>query len=99
MFGYLTTQIGGFLFCSFLLYIHIMNVMTFQVQNDLAKHKTDTVRFVAAKLYESGKLSFGQAAEMAGLGKADNAEILSHYGVSFINYSLEDILQDVARIS
>ncbi len=76
-----------------------MRIITLQVPNNLAEHQTDTVRFIAAKLYESGKLSLGQAAEMAGLGKADFAEILSDYGVSYINYSLEDILQDVARIS
>ena len=76
-----------------------MSTITLQVPNEVVEHKNDTVRFIAAKLYESGKLSLGQAAEMAGVRKAAFAEILSDYGVSYINYSIEDILQDVARIS
>jgi len=76
-----------------------MSTITLRVPNELVEHKNDTVRFIAAKLYESGKLSLGQAAETAGLRKAAFAEILSDYGVSYINYSIEDILQDVARIS
>jgi predicted HTH domain antitoxin len=53
--------------------------------------------FLAAKLYESGKLSLGQAAEMAELSKTTFAEILADYDVSLINYPSEDIAMDAAR--
>jgi predicted HTH domain antitoxin len=58
----------------------------------------DTVRFLAAKLYESGRLSLGQAAELAGLSKPTFAEILADYGVSIINYSIEDVITDAAKL-
>jgi predicted HTH domain antitoxin len=56
----------------------------------------DTVRFLAAKLYESGRLSLGQAAGLVGLSKPAFAEILADYGVSIINYSIEDVINDAA---
>jgi predicted HTH domain antitoxin len=76
-----------------------MTTLTLNVPDFLEENHGDTVRFLAAKLYESGKLSLGQAAEMASLTKTDFADILSNYGVNYINYSFEDVMADVARIS
>ncbi|MDR3695221.1 UPF0175 family protein [Mucilaginibacter sp.] len=76
-----------------------MTTIQLQVPDFLEENHDDTVRFLAAKLYESGKLSLGQAAEMTGLGKTAFAEILGQYGVSYINYSFEDVMADVKRIS
>ena len=76
-----------------------MTTITLQVPDFLEENHNDTVRFLAAKLYESGKLSLGQAAEMAGLTKPEFADILAEYGVNYINYSFEDVMADVARIS
>lgn len=53
--------------------------------------------FLAAKLYESGKLSLGQAADLAGLSKTTFAEILADYDVSLVNHLPEDIARDAAR--
>ena len=77
----------------------MMAALTLKVPDFLEENHQDTVNFIAAKLYEAGKLSLGQAAEMVGLDKKVFAESLSKYGVSFINYTAEDILNDVARIS
>jgi predicted HTH domain antitoxin len=57
----------------------------------------DAVLFIAAKSYESGKFSLGQAAEMAGLSKRVFAELLGDYGVSILNYSLEDLNDELSR--
>ena len=76
-----------------------MTTITLQVPDFLEENHSDTVRFLAAKLYESGKLSLGQAAEMAGLPKQAFADILADYDVNYINYSFEDVMADVARIS
>lgn len=76
-----------------------MTTLTLNVPDFLEENHSDTVRFLAAKLYESGKLSLGQAAEMAGLTKPEFAQILYDYGVSYINYSFEDVMADVAIIS
>ena len=76
-----------------------MTTITLQVPDFLEENHNDTVRFLAAKLYESGKLSLGQAAEMVGLTKQAFADILVDYDVNYINYSFDDVMADVARIS
>jgi len=58
----------------------------------------ETSRFLAAKLYEAGKLTLGEAAELAGLSKVAFAEILCDYNVSLINYPASEIQRDASRI-
>ena len=74
-----------------------MKHMTLTVPDNLNLNENDTKRFLAAKMYESGKLSLGQAAELAGLSKVAFSEILSDYNVSLINYSPSDIIRDAAQ--
>lgn len=76
-----------------------MTTITLEVPDSLAEYQNDTIRFIAAKLYESGKLSLGQAANMARLTKRTFADLLSDYGVSFINYSSSDLKDELDRIS
>ena len=54
-------------------------------------------RFLAAKLYESGKLTLAQAAQMVGMRTVEFADILSQYSVSLFNYPASDISKDVAN--
>lgn len=58
----------------------------------------ETVRFLAAKLFESGKLSLGQAAELADMSKLTFSELLADYNVSLINYTTADILKDASLL-
>lgn len=53
--------------------------------------------FIASRLYEQGKLSLGQAAEVAELSKRAFAELLGQYGVSIFNYPAGDISKDAAN--
>lgn len=76
-----------------------MTTITLQVPDALEKEHDQTVRFIAAKLYESGKLSLGQAAEMCGMKKWDFPEVLASFDVPYFQYTLEDIVADVERIS
>ena len=50
---------------------------------------------LASRLYEKGKLSLGQAAELVGLSKRTFMEILGDYDVSIFNYSAEDLDNDI----
>lgn len=75
-----------------------MTTITLQVPDTLGEYQADTVRFIAAKLYESGKLSLGQAAEMTGLSKRTFAELLGDYGVSLLNYPVSEMLRDADKI-
>jgi predicted HTH domain antitoxin len=74
-----------------------MTTLTLQIPDSMNDYKQDNVRFIAAKFYESGRLSLGQAAEMAGLSKRTFAELLGEYGVSILNYSVEDLRDELAR--
>ncbi|CAD5254297.1 MULTISPECIES: UPF0175 family protein [unclassified Imperialibacter] len=50
---------------------------------------------VAAKLFDQGKLSSGQAAAIAGISKREFIETVGEYGVSVFQQSAEDLLNDV----
>ena len=65
-----------------------MNTITLTLPDTIELDQRDTVKFLAAKLYESGKLSLGQAAELAGYSKLAFSEILGDYQVSIINYPI-----------
>jgi predicted HTH domain antitoxin len=75
-----------------------MSVITIQVPDKLDLDPNYAVKFLSAKLYESGKLSLGQAAEMSGLSKIAFAEIIGDYNVALINYPVSEMLADAARI-
>jgi predicted HTH domain antitoxin len=55
----------------------------------------DALMTIASRLFEKGKLSLGQAAELVGLSKRAFMEILGSYGVSVFNYPSSDLDRDV----
>jgi len=57
----------------------------------------EAAMLLAAILYEQGRLSLGQAAEVAGYSKHTFMELLADYGVSVINHSASDLARDVAN--
>ena len=50
---------------------------------------------LASKLYERGKLSLGQAAEVAGYSKETFMELLADYNVPLINHSADELDEDI----
>ena len=50
---------------------------------------------LAVKLFETGKLSIGQAAKLAGYSKPTFTELLSKMAVPVINYSVEDLKREI----
>jgi predicted HTH domain antitoxin len=69
----------------------------------LVIHIPDTVDFddkealmtIASRLFEKGKLSLGQAADLVGLSKRAFMEILGNYGVSVFNHPSSDLDRDL----
>ena len=51
---------------------------------------------LASNLYEQGKLSLGQAAELANMSKRTFAELLGKYNVSLFNYPASDLKNESA---
>ncbi len=74
-----------------------MKVLTLNIPDSLDLDNMQVAMLVASKLYEQGKLSLGQAAELAGLTKRTFAELLGTYNVSIFNYPASDISRDVAN--
>ncbi len=58
-----------------------MKTLTPNIPDALDLDDKEIAMLVATRLYEQGKLSLGQAAEMVGLSKFSFAEILSDYGI------------------
>lgn len=52
---------------------------------------------LAATLYDRGRVSLGQGAEIAGLSKRAFMESLGGCGFSAFNHSPDDLAQDVAN--
>lgn len=72
-----------------------MKTLTLNIPDSIDLDEKDIEMLVATKLYEQGKLSLGQAAELVGLSKRTFAELLGRYGVSIFNYPASDLSKDV----
>jgi len=70
-----------------------MKTLTLQIPDNLDGKEAQT--FLAAKLYEKGSLSLGQAAELAGYSKRTFIELLENYEVSLFNYSEKELEKDI----
>jgi predicted HTH domain antitoxin len=70
-----------------------MKTMTLEIPDNLDERETKTL--FAAKLYEKGSLSLGQAAELAGYSKRTFLELLGNYGVSFFEYPEMELENDI----
>ena len=74
-----------------------MKTIQLKVPEEVDLKEYDYAMIIASKLYEDGKLSAGQAAEIAGLTKRTFIELLGRYGVSVFSSSLSDLHQDIAN--
>jgi predicted HTH domain antitoxin len=72
-----------------------MRIVKLRIPDDVDLKDHDISKMVASKLYEEGKLSAGQAAEIAGLSKRTFIELLGRYGVSVFSTSLSDLESDI----
>ncbi|RYY35297.1 MAG: UPF0175 family protein [Sphingobacteriaceae bacterium] len=72
-----------------------MKTITLTMPDSFEMDNREVAMLVASALYEKGKLSLGQAAEMAGLTKKTFAELLGNYNVSIFNYPESDINSDI----
>lgn len=59
---------------------------------------TDLKMILAAKLFDLGELSSGQAAELAGITKREFIESVGKYDVSIFQYSADELREDIERL-
>jgi len=74
-----------------------MKTLTINLPDTLEVDDRELAMIVATRLYEQGRLSLGQAAEVAGLTKRTFAELLGSYNVSIFNFPASDLSKDVAN--
>ena len=74
-----------------------MKTLTLNIPDSVEVNNKDLAMLVSTKLYEQGKLSLGQAAEVAGLSKRTFAELLGSYNVSIFNFPASDLSSDVSN--
>lgn len=72
-----------------------MKTLTLSVPESLELTSFDLNMMVASHLYEQGKLSLGQAAEMVGLTKRSFIELLGKFNVSLFNFPPSELASDV----
>ena len=72
-----------------------MKTLTVQIPDNLSEREAKTL--LAAKLYEKGSLSLGQAADLAGYSKRTFMELLGDYDVSVFNYSEEELEKEISN--
>lgn len=74
-----------------------MKKLTLNFPDTFDMDEKEIVNALAAQLYDIGKLSLGQAADLAGLSKRKFMESLANFGVSVFNYPVEDLARDIAH--
>jgi predicted HTH domain antitoxin len=72
-----------------------MKTLTLNLPENLEVEQSELLMILASRLYEKGKLSLGQAADLANLSKRVFAESLGSYGVSLFNYPVSDLENDI----
>lgn len=72
-----------------------MKTIVFNIPDTVELDEYEAAMLFASNLYAKGKLSLGQAAELAGLSKRTFMELLGKYGVSVFNYPVSDIEKDL----
>lgn len=86
-------------FFVFLLKISSMSTFSIQIPTTADLSEFDARVIIAGGLYQRGKLSLGQAAEVAGLSKRTFIEIMGKYGFSVFSESMEDFRHDLENAS
>ena len=72
-----------------------MKSITLSIPDMVDIDEKDAKTMLASRFYEQGKLSLGQAAEMAGYSKRTFMDIIGNYGVSVFSESEEELDNDI----
>lgn len=72
-----------------------MNVFQVQIPDSVQINDFELKMLIASKLFEDGRLSSGQAAEIVGISKRAFIEILGKYNVSIFGYTFDELKEDL----
>lgn len=74
-----------------------MRELVINIPDELDLDVQEASMLLAAQLYELGKLSLGQASELAGLTKKAFIDLLGRYNISIFNASVNELDNDVTN--
>jgi len=72
-----------------------MKTLKLNIPDSVDFNENEAKMLLAGKLYEQGKLTLGQAAQLVGLSKRSFIEIMGKYGFSIISDSIDDLHSDI----
>ncbi|WP_243398688.1 UPF0175 family protein [Leptospira meyeri] len=73
-----------------------MESLSFQIPDQIDLNEYDFKMAMAVKLYETGKISIGQAADIVNLSKSSLIDVMKNYGSSILfGYSADDLKTDL----
>lgn len=74
-----------------------MRELVINIPDELDLDVQEASMLLAAQLYELGKLSLGQSAELAGLTKKAFIDLLGRYNISIFNAPVNELDNDVTN--
>jgi len=74
-----------------------MKTIQLNIPDSVDLNDREAKMVLASRLYEIGKLSIGQAAEMVGLSKRTFMELLGDYDVALINHPASELDNDLTN--
>ena len=72
-----------------------MKTIELKIPDTVDLNDREAKMLLASRLYEKGKLTLGQAAELVGLSKRTFMELLGDYDVSIFNYPISELDNDI----
>jgi predicted HTH domain antitoxin len=72
-----------------------MKTLVLNIPDTVELDDKEALMIVASKLYEKGKITLGQGAEIVGLSKRTFMELLGQYGISILSSTVSDLDRDI----
>ncbi len=72
-----------------------MKTLTINLPEAVESEEFELKMLLAGQLYERGKVTLGQAADIVGISKVTFIEIMGRFGFSIFGDSIEDLNRDI----
>ena len=74
-----------------------MKTLTITLPESVEFGELELKMILAGQLYERGKVTLGQAADIVGVSKRTFIEIMGRYGFSIFGESIDDLKSDIVN--
>lgn len=74
-----------------------MKTLTLEIPEVMELDDNEIKMALASKLYERGKLTLGQAAQLVGYSKDVFMQMLAEYDVNYIDFPASELINDISN--